>query len=75
VNTPVPEPIVIIVVGFEVIPHLMPREVTVAPFALVTLPPIVADEDRIEAASAVVKLGASAEVSFTLVTFTVKISS
>ena len=61
-KTPVPEPIVILVVGFEVVPHLMPREVTVAPFAFVTLPPIVADEDIMYAASLVVTVGGSAEV-------------
>tara|TARA_B110000483_G_scaffold116175_1_gene140818 strand:- start:243 stop:464 length:222 start_codon:yes stop_codon:yes gene_type:complete len=53
---------VILVVGFELVPHLIPREVTAAPLAFVTLPPIVADEDTMDAASVVVTVGASAEV-------------
>ena len=61
-KTPVPEPIVILVVGFDVVPHLMPREVTVAPLAFVTLPPRVADEERMDAASVVVTVGAADEV-------------
>ena len=58
-KAPVPEPIVILVVGSDVVPHLMPREVTVAPFALVTLPPRAADEVRLAAASFVVIVGAA----------------
>ena len=50
------------VVGSDVVPHLMPREVTVAPFAFVTLPPRVADEERMDSASVVVTVGASAKV-------------
>jgi hypothetical protein len=34
----VPEPTVTLVVGFDVVPHLKPLEVTVASLALVTFP-------------------------------------